>query len=73
MTRRRMLRHNSIEAWETAQDRLEVLSPACPLMSEGGAGEGTRQPSLPRRLQWCQRQINSQRKLEEIWIVIIPN
>ena len=40
MTRRRMLRHNSIEAWETAQDRLEVLSPACPLMSEGGAGGG---------------------------------
>ena len=70
ITRRRMLRHNSIEAWETAQDRLEVLSPACPLMSEGGAGEGTRRPSLPRRLQWCQRQINSQRKLEEIWIVI---
>ena len=56
MTRRRMLRHNSIEAWETAQDRLEVLSPACPLMSEGGAGEGTRCISSPKAWQWCSRQ-----------------
>ena len=55
MTRRRMLRHNSLEAWETAQDRLEVLSPACPLMSEGGAGEGTRVPAaFLRRVEWGQ-------------------
>ena len=55
---------------DSAEDMLEALSPASPLMSEGGAGEGIRRPSLPWRSQWCQRQIKFQRKAEEIWIVV---
>ena len=55
---------------DDAEDGLEALPPACALKSGWDAGDGTRWLSLPRRLQWCQLQLKSQRKPEEIWIVI---